>query len=245
MKPSRLPGRRAISRTSTFACGAAPAPTSAAKKPRCWKASRDAVASCAYFAAAAGYRRPPFGQPTVANNEADRHSPASVPTVLAEGAEFHKNYGMGRFLRARHSAVPARGQYQARGAGGKGLRSHLARVAVRLRRRLLFRAARSARSGAGGAGRSPAYVPESQFDLPMDYEAFAAKSAMVGHGGVVVFDDTVDMGEDGALRDGVLCDRVLRQMHAMPHRFHARRGGHRPHHCGRRAREEPGAASGP
>ncbi len=38
-----------------------------------------------------------------------------------------------------------------------------------------------------------AYLPTSRFDLPMDYEAFAAVGAMVGHGGVVVFDDTVDM----------------------------------------------------
>jgi formate dehydrogenase iron-sulfur subunit len=38
-----------------------------------------------------------------------------------------------------------------------------------------------------------AYVPVSQLDLPMDYEAFAAAGAMVGHGGLVVFDDTVDM----------------------------------------------------
>jgi formate dehydrogenase iron-sulfur subunit len=37
------------------------------------------------------------------------------------------------------------------------------------------------------------YVPASQFDLPMDYETFAANGAMVGHGGLVVFDDTVDM----------------------------------------------------
>jgi formate dehydrogenase iron-sulfur subunit len=36
-------------------------------------------------------------------------------------------------------------------------------------------------------------VPVSQLDLPMDYEAFAAAGAMVGHGGLVVFDDTVDM----------------------------------------------------
>jgi formate dehydrogenase iron-sulfur subunit len=40
-----------------------------------------------------------------------------------------------------------------------------------------------------------AYLPESQFDLPLDYEAFAAKGAMIGHGGVVVFDDTVDMAK--------------------------------------------------
>ena len=35
----------------------------------------------------------------------------------------------------------------------------------------------------------------SQFDTVLDYEQFAAIGAMVGHGGLVVFDDTVDMGE--------------------------------------------------
>src|SRR5262245_18406193 len=39
------------------------------------------------------------------------------------------------------------------------------------------------------------YWPESLFDVPLDYEAFAAKGGMVGHGGVVVFDDTVDMAK--------------------------------------------------
>jgi formate dehydrogenase iron-sulfur subunit len=38
-----------------------------------------------------------------------------------------------------------------------------------------------------------AYVPAESMDLPMDYEAFAAQGAMVGHGGIVVFDETVDM----------------------------------------------------
>ncbi len=38
-----------------------------------------------------------------------------------------------------------------------------------------------------------AYLPASQWDTPLDYEAFAAIGAMLGHGGVVVFDDTVDM----------------------------------------------------
>jgi formate dehydrogenase iron-sulfur subunit len=38
-----------------------------------------------------------------------------------------------------------------------------------------------------------AYLPADGLDLPMDYEAFAEAGAMVGHGGVVVFDDTVDM----------------------------------------------------
>jgi formate dehydrogenase iron-sulfur subunit len=40
-----------------------------------------------------------------------------------------------------------------------------------------------------------AYLPVEQFDLPMDYESFAAAGAMVGHGGIVVFDETVDMSE--------------------------------------------------
>jgi formate dehydrogenase iron-sulfur subunit len=38
-----------------------------------------------------------------------------------------------------------------------------------------------------------AYLPEAQFDLPIDYEAFAAAGALLGHGSVVIFDDTVDM----------------------------------------------------
>ena len=37
------------------------------------------------------------------------------------------------------------------------------------------------------------YLPSDRFDLPMDYEAFAAAGALLGHGGIVVFDDTVDM----------------------------------------------------
>jgi formate dehydrogenase iron-sulfur subunit len=40
-----------------------------------------------------------------------------------------------------------------------------------------------------------AYVPESQWDLPLDYEAYAAMGAVVGHGGIVVHDDTVDMAQ--------------------------------------------------
>ena len=39
-----------------------------------------------------------------------------------------------------------------------------------------------------------AYLPPSKFDLPTDYEEFAAADAMVGHGGIVVFDDSMDAG---------------------------------------------------
>jgi formate dehydrogenase iron-sulfur subunit len=39
-----------------------------------------------------------------------------------------------------------------------------------------------------------AYIPPSQFHLPFDYEAYAGVDALIGHGGIVVFDDTADMG---------------------------------------------------
>ena len=38
-----------------------------------------------------------------------------------------------------------------------------------------------------------AYIPASQFDVAIDYEALTGIGALLGHGGVVVFDDTVDM----------------------------------------------------
>jgi len=40
-----------------------------------------------------------------------------------------------------------------------------------------------------------AYLPESQFDTPIDYEAFVAIKGMLGHGGIVAFDDTVNMAQ--------------------------------------------------
>ncbi|HCE07964.1 MAG TPA: formate dehydrogenase, partial [Oxalobacteraceae bacterium] len=40
-----------------------------------------------------------------------------------------------------------------------------------------------------------AYLPASQFDTPLDYEAFTAIGAALGHGGIVVFDDRVDMAK--------------------------------------------------
>ena len=40
-----------------------------------------------------------------------------------------------------------------------------------------------------------AYFPRALFDTPFDYEAFAARDGLIGHGGIVVFDDTVDMAK--------------------------------------------------
>ena len=66
------------------------------------------------------------------------------------------------------------------------------------------------------------------FHLPFDYEAFAAADGLIGHAGIVVFDDSVDMAQHGALRDGVLRGGKLRQVHALPDRLDPRRRGDRP-----------------
>ena len=72
-----------------------------------------------------------------------------------------------------------------------------------------------------------AYLPESQWDMPLDYEAFAAIGAMVGHGGIVVHDDTADMAGLARYAMEFCAHRVLRQVHALPHRLDPRRGGDR------------------
>jgi formate dehydrogenase iron-sulfur subunit len=126
-----------------------------------------------------------FGQPTVINNVI---SLASVPIILDRGADFYKNYGVGR----------SRGTLPIQLAGNLkhgGLVERAFGVTVR---ELLYdygggsltgRPIRAVQIG----GPLGAYLPESQFDTPLDYEAFVALDAMVGHGGVVAFDDTVDM----------------------------------------------------
>jgi formate dehydrogenase iron-sulfur subunit len=117
-----------------------------------------------------------FGKPTVINNLI---SLASVPVILARGADFYKNYGVGR---SRHAAVPAGWQHQARRPGGEGVRPDAARAAGRLRRRQCLGTSASRGADGRAAGRVPA---ASQFDTPLDYEAFAAIGAMIGHGGLV------------------------------------------------------------
>ncbi len=66
-----------------------------------------------------------------------------------------------------------------------------------------------------------AYFPPSLFDTIFDYEAFTAAGGLIGHAGVVVFDDSADMLKQARFRDGILCGRELRQVHALPHRLDA------------------------
>ncbi|MBK6420881.1 MAG: NADH-quinone oxidoreductase subunit NuoF [Gemmatimonadetes bacterium] len=126
-----------------------------------------------------------FGQPTVINNVI---SLASVPIILDRGADYYRDYGMGR----------SRGTLPVQLAGNLrfgGLVEKAFGVTVR---ELLYDFGGGSLSGrpiraVQIGGPLGAYLPESQFDTPLDYEAFIALNAMVGHGGIVAFDDTVDM----------------------------------------------------
>ena len=128
-----------------------------------------------------------FGQPTIVNNVI---SLASVPIILDKGADYYKDYGVGR----------SRGTLTVQLAGNIK-HGGLVEIAFgKTLRELLYdfgggsatgRPIRAVQAG----GPLGAYVHPSQFDTPLDYEAFQDIGAMIGHGGLVVFDDLVDMGE--------------------------------------------------
>lgn len=126
-----------------------------------------------------------FGKPTVVNNVL---SLASVLVVLAQGADFYRDFGVGR---SRGTQVFQLAGNVARGgivetAFGVTLGQILQRFAGGTASGRPIRAVQV-------GGPLGAYLPPTEFDLPLDYEAFAQAGAMVGHGGIVVFDDTVDM----------------------------------------------------
>jgi formate dehydrogenase iron-sulfur subunit len=160
-----------------------------------------------------------FGKPTVINNVM---SLAAVPLILARGAAFYRDYGMGR---SRHLPFQLAGNMR-HGAGGEGLRHHPARAAAGLRRRHGQRAADPRRAGGRPLG---AFVPESQFDVPLDYEAYAAMGAMIGHGGWWC-STTAPTWPGWPVMPWSSAPRILRQVHALPHRLHPRRRGDRPDH---------------
>jgi formate dehydrogenase iron-sulfur subunit len=126
-----------------------------------------------------------FGKPTVINNVITL---ASVPIILDRGARFYADFGMGR----------SRGTLPFQLAGNIARGGLVEKAFGITLRELIYdfgggsatgRPVRAVQVG-GPLGQ---YLPASKFDTPLDYEAFAAAGGMVGHGGVVVFDDAVDM----------------------------------------------------
>jgi formate dehydrogenase iron-sulfur subunit len=128
-----------------------------------------------------------FGKPTVINNVLTL---AAVPWIMAHGAQTYADYGMGR----------SRGTMPIQLAGN-------------IRHGGLFETAFGItlgelvnEIGGGTASGRPvravqvggplgAYHPPAQFDLAFDYETFADNDGLIGHGGIVVFDDGVDMAK--------------------------------------------------
>jgi formate dehydrogenase iron-sulfur subunit len=126
-----------------------------------------------------------MGRPTVVNNVI---SLASVPIVMDKGAAYYRDFGMGR----SRGTIPLQiaGNVKHGGLYETAFGLTLGEIVDTI--------------GGGTASGRPvravqvggplgAYFPRALFDTPFDYEAFAAKDGLIGHAGITVFDDTVDM----------------------------------------------------
>lgn len=128
-----------------------------------------------------------FGQPTVINNVL---SLSTVAIILAKGSEFYASFGMGRSLGTMPFQLAGNLKY-----------TGLVELAFGVTLQELIedyaggsRSGRPLRSIQAG-GPLGAYLPANQWHVAMDYEAMAKLGAVLGHGGIVAFDDTVDMAE--------------------------------------------------
>ncbi|GMB83433.1 NADH-quinone oxidoreductase subunit NuoF [Shinella zoogloeoides] len=126
-----------------------------------------------------------LGRPTVVNNVI---SLASVPIIMDKGADYYRDFGMGR----SRGTIPIQiaGNVRHGGLYETAFGLTLGEIVDDI--------------GGGTASGRPvravqvggplgAYFPRALFDTPFDYEAFAAKDGLIGHAGITVFDDTVDM----------------------------------------------------
>ena len=128
-----------------------------------------------------------FGKPTVINNVL---SFAAIPFILAGGAKAYADFGMGRSRGTMPIQLAGNVKY-----GG------LFEIAFGITLGELVddvgggtftgRPVRAVQVG----GPLGAYFPRALFDTPFDYEAFTARDGLIGHGGIVVFDDSVDMSK--------------------------------------------------
>jgi formate dehydrogenase iron-sulfur subunit len=128
-----------------------------------------------------------FGKPTVINNVI---SLASVPWILANGADAYTHFGMGRSRGTMPIQIAGNVKYPGLFETAFGLT--LGEIVDDIGGGT--KSGRPVRAVQVG-GPLGAYFPRALFATPFDIEAFTAANGLVGHGGVVVFDDTVDMAE--------------------------------------------------
>lgn len=128
-----------------------------------------------------------FGKPTVINNVL---SLASVPIIMEKGAAFYRDFGMGK----SRGTMPIQlaGNVKHGGLFETAFGVTLGELVDDIGGGTFTgRPVRAVQVG----GPLGAYFPRALFDTPFDYEAFAARDGLIGHGGIVVFDDSVDMAE--------------------------------------------------
>jgi len=126
-----------------------------------------------------------FGKPTVINNVLTL---STVPMILADGADVYKARGVGRSLGTQVFQL-----------AGNIARGGIVETAFGITLNELVntygggtltgRPLRAVQIG----GPLGAYFSTAQFDTSMDYESLIAAGGMLGHGGIVVFDDSVDL----------------------------------------------------
>jgi formate dehydrogenase iron-sulfur subunit len=128
-----------------------------------------------------------FGKPTVINNVL---SLATVPVIMDKGAAFYKNFGVGR----SRGTMPIQlaGNLQYGGLFETAFGITLGELVDDIGGGCFTGHPVKAVQVGGPLG---AYFPRALFDTPFDYEAFAKRDGLIGHAGVVVFDDTVDMAK--------------------------------------------------
>jgi formate dehydrogenase iron-sulfur subunit len=126
-----------------------------------------------------------LGKPTVVNNVI---SLATVPVILERGAGFYKDFGIGR----SRGTIPLQ-------IAGNVARGGLYEAAFGLTLgQIIDDIAGGCASGrpvkaVQVGGPLGAYFPRSMFDVPFGYEEYAGKDGLIGHAGIVVFDDSADM----------------------------------------------------
>ena len=128
-----------------------------------------------------------FGCPTVVNNVITL---ATVPAIMVGGAEAYQALGMGR----SRGTMPVQlaGNIKFGGLFEVGFGVSLGDLVNDIGGGTLSgRPVRAVQVG----GPLGAYFPPSLFDTPFDYEAFTARDGLIGHGGIVVFDDTVNLAK--------------------------------------------------
>jgi formate dehydrogenase iron-sulfur subunit len=126
-----------------------------------------------------------FGKPTVVNNVM---SLASIPVIMDRGAQFYRDFGVGK----SHGTIPIQlaGNLKHGGLYETAFGLTLGELVNDIGGGTISGRPVKAVQVGGPLG---AYFPPSLFDTVFDYEAFTAAGGLIGHAGVVVFDDSVDM----------------------------------------------------